>query len=61
MNISNSPETLNGDKIIEFSDALNYALRTINKYDPIKKLLDQMTLHNWMKVQIGMSKVLNIT
>lgn len=61
MNISNSSDPSNGDKIIEFSDGFKSCFATINQYDPINKLLDQMTLHNWMNVQIGMSKVLNIT
>ena len=61
MNISNSSDPLNGDKIIEFSDGYKSCFANINQNDPINKLMDQMILHNWMNVQIGMSKVLNIT
>ena len=61
MNISNSSDPLNGDKIIEFSDGYKSCFANINQNDPINKLMDQMILHNWMNVQMGMSKVLNIT
>ena len=61
MNISNSSDEDSGDKILEFSDGFKSCFATINKEDPINISLDKLFLHNWMNVDIGMSKVLNIT
>ena len=61
MNISKSTDHLSGDTIIEFSDGFKSCFANINSNDPINKLMENMVLHNWMNVQIGMSKVLNIT
>ena len=61
MNISKSTEPLSEDKIIEFSDGYKSCFATITPSDPINKLLDQIVLHNWINVEIGMSKVINIT
>ena len=61
MNISKSSDPFNGDKIIEFSDGYKSCFANINQNDPINKLMEKMILHNWMNVQIGMSKVLNVT
>ena len=59
MNISKSSD--NADQVIEFSDGYKSCFANINSNDPINKLMQKMILHNWMNVQIGMSKVLNIT
>ena len=61
MNISKTTDHLSGDTIIEFSDGFKSCFANINSNDPINKLMENMVLHNWMNVQIGMSKVLNIT
>ena len=61
MNISNIIDPLNGGKVIEFSDGYKSCFASISQNDPIQLLLNQMILHNWMNVEIGMSKVLNIT
>ena len=61
MNINNNPNSLNGEKTIEFSDGYKSCYAVINNSDPINKLMNQIILHNWMNVEIGMSKVLNIT
>ena len=61
MNISNNPDSTTGEKTIEFSDGFKSCYSIINNRDPINKLMSQIILHNWMNVEIGMSKVLNIT
>ena len=61
MNIKNSDDASSGEKIIEFSDGYKSCYTLIKSNDPINKLLNQMILHNWMNVEIGMSKVLTIT
>ena len=60
MNINNK-ELSTGEKILEFSDGFKSAMTIINKEDPINKLLNKMILHNWMNVEIGMSKVVNVS
>ena len=60
MNINNT-DSSTGEKTIEFSDGYKSCFAVISKDDPINKLLDQMILHNWMNVEIGMWKVVNIT
>ena len=63
MNIKKSEDNISSDKIIEFSDGYKSCFTTIKSNDPINKLMNnhQMTLHNWMNVEIAMAKVLNIS
>ena len=63
MNISNNPDPSIGDKVIEFSDGFKSCFATINSKDPINNLMADrfIILHNWMNVQIGMSRVLDVT
>ena len=63
MNISNNPDPSIGDKVIEFSDGFKSCFATIDSKDPINNLMSDryMILHNWMNVQIGMSKVVHIS
>ena len=61
MNIANSADPLNGDKIIEFSDGYKSCFANISQNDPIQQLLNQMVLHNWMNVNIAMAKLINST
>ena len=61
MNISNNDNSLNGERTLEFSDGYKSCYAVINNGDPINKLLNQTTLHNWMNVEIGMSKVLKVS
>ena len=61
MNINNNSDSSTEDKMIEFSDGYKSCYAVINSNDPINKLMNNVTLHNWMNVEIGMSKVLNIT
>ena len=63
MNIKKSEDNISSDKIIEFSDGYKSCFATIKSNDPINKLMNnhQMTLHNWMNVEIAMAKVLNIS
>ena len=61
MNINNNSDNLNGEKTIEFSDGYKSCYAVINNSDPINKLMNQIILHNWMNVEIGMSKILNIS
>ena len=61
MNILNNADPLNGDKVIEFSDGYKSCFAVINQEDPINNLMEKMILHNWMNVEIGMSKVLKVT
>ena len=60
MNINNT-DLSNGEKTIEFSDGYKSCYAIISKDDPINTLLDQMILHNWMNVEIGMWKVVTIS
>ena len=59
MNIANSADPLNGDKIIEFSDGYKSCFANISQNDPIQQMLNQMVLHNWMNVNIAMAKLIN--
>ena len=61
MNINNNDNSLNGETTLEFSDGYKSCYAVINNSDPINILLNQTTLHNWMNVEIGMSKVLKIS
>ena len=61
MNISNGSESSNEDKVIEFSDGYKSCFSVINPEDPINQLLNKCVLRNWMNVEIGMSKVVQIT
>ena len=61
MNINNNDNSLNGETTLEFSDGYKSCYAIINNNDPINILLDQTTLHNWMNVEIGMSKVLKVS
>ena len=61
MNINKNPDLTTGEITIEFSDGYKSCYALINKQDPINKLLDKVILTNWKNVEIGMSKVLNIT
>ena len=61
MNINNNDNSLNGETTLEFSDGYKSCYAVINNSDPIRMLLNQRTLHNWMNVEIGMSKVLKVS
>ena len=61
MNIANNADPLNGEKVIEFSDGFKSCFAVITQEDPINNLMEKMILHNWMNVEIGMSKVLKVT
>ena len=61
MNINNNDNSLNGETTLEFSDGYKSCYAVINNSDPINILLNQTTLHNWMNVEIGMSKVLKVS
>ena len=61
MNINNNPDSVTGEKTIEFSDGYKSCFSVINSGDPLNSLMSQMILHNWMNVEIGLSKVLKIT
>lgn len=60
MNINLNSDSSTGEKTIEFSDGYKSCYAVINNSDPINLLMNQLILHNWMNVEIGMSKVLNI-
>lgn len=60
MNINNNDDSSSGERTLEFSDGYKSCYAVIDNRDPINKLLNQTTLHNWMNVEIGMSKVLKI-
>ena len=61
MNINNNPDSVTGEKIIEFSDGYKSCFSVIKSGDPLNSLMSQKILHNWMNVEIGLSKVLKVT